>query len=107
MTKVSALAFTCPVARAPPVEGLSFDVAKGEVFGTLGPNGASKSTTLSILIGLLEGWTGDMRVGDRLPDQRRADDYRVEQIRPEVYHEVHFSSQRRSRFWDRVTAEPR
>ena len=31
------------------VDGLSFDVAKGSIFGLLGPNGAGKSTTLKIL----------------------------------------------------------
>src|SRR6185295_8729073 len=36
-----------PVVRA--VDGLSFDVARGSIFGLLGPNGAGKSTTLKIL----------------------------------------------------------
>ncbi|MGW3041129.1 ABC transporter ATP-binding protein [Kitasatospora sp. NPDC001159] len=36
--------------QAPPaVDGLSFTVAKGEVFGLLGPNGAGKSTTVGVL----------------------------------------------------------
>jgi ABC-type multidrug transport system ATPase subunit len=34
------------------VAGLSFEVAKGEIFGFLGPNGAGKSTTQKILTGL-------------------------------------------------------
>ena len=34
------------------VDGLSFSVAPGEIFGMLGPNGAGKSTTLEIIIGL-------------------------------------------------------
>ena len=34
------------------VDGLSFDVYKGEIFGFLGPNGAGKTTTLNILEGL-------------------------------------------------------
>jgi len=33
------------------VNGLSFDVRKGEVFGFLGPNGAGKTTTMNVLLG--------------------------------------------------------
>src|ERR1700710_238746 len=33
------------------VDGLSFDVERGEVFGLLGPNGAGKTTTVEILEG--------------------------------------------------------
>jgi ABC-2 type transport system ATP-binding protein len=35
------------------VEGLTFSVAPGEVFGLLGPNGAGKTTTVRMLTGLL------------------------------------------------------
>jgi len=35
------------------VDGVSFQVAQGEVFGLLGPNGAGKTTTIRILLGLL------------------------------------------------------
>lgn len=35
------------------VDGVSFTVAKGEVYGLLGPNGAGKTTTMSMLSGLL------------------------------------------------------
>jgi len=35
------------------VEGVSFSVAHGEVFGLLGPNGAGKSTTIRMLCGIL------------------------------------------------------
>jgi ABC-2 type transport system ATP-binding protein len=35
------------------VDGVSFDVATGELYGLLGPNGAGKTTTMSMLSGLL------------------------------------------------------
>ena len=37
----------------PALKGLTFSVARGEIFGYLGPNGSGKTTTLKILIGLL------------------------------------------------------
>ena len=36
-----------------PVEGISFEVARGEVYGLLGPNGAGKTTTIKMVCGLL------------------------------------------------------
>jgi ABC-2 type transport system ATP-binding protein len=41
------------------VDGLSFDVEAGEIFGFLGPNGAGKSTTINILSGILEPTRGE------------------------------------------------
>lgn len=40
------------------VAGVSFSVAKGEIFGLLGPNGAGKTTTLSILTGEQKATSG-------------------------------------------------
>ena len=34
------------------VKGISFSVARGEIFGLLGPNGAGKTTTILMLLGL-------------------------------------------------------
>jgi ABC-2 type transport system ATP-binding protein len=45
------------------VDGVSFTVARGEIFGFLGANGAGKSTTIRILCGLLSPTSGTARVG--------------------------------------------
>jgi fluoroquinolone transport system ATP-binding protein len=76
MICVEGLMHTYPGARSPAVRELTFDVAKGEVFGFLGPSGAGKSTTLNILIGLIKGWKGDVRVRDRALGEWGADYYR-------------------------------
>ena len=47
------------------VDGISFQAAKGEIFGLLGPNGAGKTTTISIISGLLEATTGTVMVDGR------------------------------------------
>ncbi len=35
-----------------PVDAISFQVRRGELFGSLGPNGAGKTTTVNILTGV-------------------------------------------------------
>ncbi len=52
------------------VDGISFDVAPGEVVGFLGPNGAGKTTTLKMLSGLLYPTGGDMSVLGYTPSKR-------------------------------------
>lgn len=44
------------------VDGISFTVNSGEVFGLLGPNGAGKTTTIEIMEGLRERDGGDVKV---------------------------------------------
>ena len=44
------------------VDGVSFEVGKGEVFGMLGPNGAGKTTTIEVLEGLRPPDTGTVEV---------------------------------------------
>jgi ABC-2 type transport system ATP-binding protein len=44
------------------VRGVSFTVARGEVFGFLGPNGAGKSTTINMLCTLARPTSGGARV---------------------------------------------
>ena len=45
------------------VDGVTFDVGQGEIFGFLGSNGAGKSTTIRMLCGLLRPTAGSARVG--------------------------------------------
>src|ERR1041384_5191044 len=44
------------------VNGLSFGVDQGQIFGFLGPNGAGKTTTILMLLGLTEPSGGRVRV---------------------------------------------
>jgi ABC-2 type transport system ATP-binding protein len=44
------------------VDGISFSVARGEIFGLLGPNGAGKTTTILMLLGLSDISDGQARV---------------------------------------------
>ncbi len=45
------------------VDGVTFHVAKGEVFGLLGPNGAGKTTTIRMLCCLITKTSGEARIG--------------------------------------------
>ena len=56
LTKVFRDFWGRPKARA--VNGVSFEVRAGEVFGLLGPNGSGKSTTIKMMLGLLNPTKG-------------------------------------------------
>lgn len=44
------------------VDGINFEVSKGESFGLLGPNGAGKSTTMRMIASTLERTTGELSI---------------------------------------------
>ncbi len=44
------------------LKGINLDVYKGQIIGYIGPNGAGKSTTVKIMLGLLEGYTGEIKI---------------------------------------------
>ncbi|HHW93502.1 MAG TPA: ABC transporter ATP-binding protein [Clostridiaceae bacterium] len=44
------------------VDGISFDIRRGEIFGLLGPNGAGKTSTINMIIGLSRPTGGDIAV---------------------------------------------
>lgn len=51
--------------RVDAVDGLSFTVQPGEIFGLLGPNGAGKTTTLKMMMGLIFPDQGTIRLFGR------------------------------------------
>lgn len=51
------------------VEGITFTIKKGEIYGLLGPNGAGKSTTIKSILGTLDIDAGTIRVFDIDPLQ--------------------------------------
>lgn len=55
------------------VNGLSFEVKKGEIFGLLGPNGAGKTTTLEIIETLRKKTSGHITVNGMNLDQKAAE----------------------------------
>ena len=58
MFKVENLKFKYPKNKQNTIKGISFNIAKGEIFGFLGPSGAGKSTTQMIMIKILENFEG-------------------------------------------------
>jgi len=58
------------------VDGVSFNIAAGELVGYLGPNGAGKSTTIKILTGILVPTSGEVWVDGRVPWRQRTEHVR-------------------------------
>ncbi len=54
------------------VNGVSFEVERGEIFGLLGPNGAGKTTTIRIIMDILKPDAGEVRVLNTTPEKARA-----------------------------------
>jgi ABC-2 type transport system ATP-binding protein len=75
------------------VEDLSFGIARGEIFGYLGPNGSGKTTTIRCLMGLLRPTSGQCRLlGERVEVGRATQHTRVGYLPGEF------------RIWPRLTA---
>jgi ABC-2 type transport system ATP-binding protein len=59
------------------IDGISFRVHQGEVFGFLGPNGAGKSTTIKILTTLLKKSSGNATIAGLDIDKDQAEVGRI------------------------------
>ncbi len=54
------------------VDGISFDVDRGEIVGLLGPNGAGKTTAINMILGVLTPASGTIRIeGMNIATHRR------------------------------------
>ncbi len=62
MNVVEAIDLVKTYGSIPALDGLSFDVMEGEVFGLIGPNGSGKTTTLRILSTLIKPTSGTATV---------------------------------------------
>jgi ABC-2 type transport system ATP-binding protein len=71
MIHVDSLTKTFGELRA--VDGISFDVAAGEIFAFLGPNGAGKTTTIQMLTTLLTPTSGAIAIDNIDPRQHPHD----------------------------------
>jgi ABC-2 type transport system ATP-binding protein len=66
-TVIEAQELTKRYGTATAVDRISFKVARGEIFGLLGPNGSGKTTTILMLLGLSDVTSGTVRVLDHDP----------------------------------------
>jgi len=65
MLNVYNLVYTYRGSKNPALKGISFDIRPGEIFGFLGPSGSGKTTTQKVLIGLLRGYGGSVKLFGR------------------------------------------
>jgi zinc transport system ATP-binding protein len=69
--EIDNVGYTYPGAEQPALDRISLRVGAGERLGILGPNGGGKSTLLRIILGLIHGHSGTVRVFGRSPQQAR------------------------------------
>lgn len=65
MIEVKELVFNYPKNEQLTLKGLSFEIAKGEVFGFLGPSGAGKSTAQKIMCKILGDYKGSVSIAGK------------------------------------------
>ena len=75
MAEIEIRGLTKTFGRVTAVRDVSFTASEGKVTGLLGPNGSGKTTTLRILLGLVQATAGDALIGgvryERLARPRR------------------------------------
>ena len=94
MIKVEGLYHSYSNDEKYAVRDVSFEVAKGEVFGFLGPSGAGKSTTQGVLTGLLKLQKGQVTVAG----------YDVKHLKNEMFNRMGVSFEQ-SNVYSKLTAK--
>lgn len=69
LIEVTELGFAYSGSERTVLEGISFSLDAGGIYGFLGPSGAGKSTTQKILYRLLQGYSGSVRLFGREASQ--------------------------------------
>lgn len=64
MKIVSLHGITKKFGKTTAVDGLSLELERGEIFGLVGPDGAGKTTSMRLMLGILQPDSGTGRVGD-------------------------------------------
>ena len=59
--------------RTSAVDGISFDVRRGEIVGLLGPNGAGKTTTINMILDVLQPTSGNIHIEGIDVSKRRSE----------------------------------
>lgn len=62
------ITYRYPGADAPTLRDVSITIGKGKAIGLVGPSGAGKTTLVDILLGLLDGYEGEVRVDHEIID---------------------------------------
>ncbi|PAT01911.1 ATP-binding protein [Candidatus Izimaplasma bacterium ZiA1] len=89
MFKVEGLKFKYPKNESDVINGIDFEINKGEIFGFLGPSGAGKSTTQKIMIKILEDFRGKISYNGKDITEYKDDFY--ESIGVSFEMPIHFS----------------
>ena len=72
MSVVEAHSLTFSYGTLQVLNGLSFSVRKGEIFGVLGANGSGKTTLMRMMVGLLRNDGGTLTIYGESPSPRQA-----------------------------------
>lgn len=60
-------------SHTPVLDGVSLEIKSGEFVGITGPNGASKSTLMKVMLGMLRPWEGTAEISKKKRSRKTPD----------------------------------